>query len=140
MRAFNDGRFLDTNIKLLDVVEEMTWGFTLGQIKTSSTMRLTADGFGGIALPQLLSSTVYQPIYLNPGRNAIRSVLVNLEAGSSNDRFNLGQKIALQSESVSRLWNARPDALEQVGNLTQCDVGSESAWVRRFPDLWTDCS
>jgi hypothetical protein len=35
MRAFNDGRFLETELKLLDSGKGMTWGFALGQIRTS---------------------------------------------------------------------------------------------------------
>jgi hypothetical protein len=44
MRAFNDGRFLETDVKLLEDVEGMTWGFTLGQIATSSTLRINERG------------------------------------------------------------------------------------------------
>jgi hypothetical protein len=44
MRAFNDGRFLETEMKLLENGKGITWGFTLGQIKTSSVMRMTEEG------------------------------------------------------------------------------------------------
>jgi len=44
MRAFNDGRFLATEAKLLDKGEGMTWGFTLGEIKTRSVMRINEKG------------------------------------------------------------------------------------------------
>jgi hypothetical protein len=44
MRAFNDGRFLETEVKLLDSGKGMTWGFTFGEIKTSSVMRITGKG------------------------------------------------------------------------------------------------
>ena len=44
MRAFNDGRFLETEVKLLDTGKGMTWGFALGEIKTSSTMRISEAG------------------------------------------------------------------------------------------------
>jgi hypothetical protein len=40
MRAFNDGRFLETEIKLLEEGQGMTWGFTLGEIKTKSLLRI----------------------------------------------------------------------------------------------------
>jgi hypothetical protein len=40
MRAFNDGRFLETNVKLLEEGKGMTWGFVLGEIKTKSVMRI----------------------------------------------------------------------------------------------------
>jgi hypothetical protein len=40
MRAFNDGRFLETEIKLLEEGKGMTWGFALGEIKTSSLLRI----------------------------------------------------------------------------------------------------
>jgi len=44
MRAFNDGRFLETEVKLLENGKGITWGFILGQIKTSSVMRITEEG------------------------------------------------------------------------------------------------
>lgn len=44
MRAFNDGRFLETEVKLLDEGKGMTWAFTAGSIKTSSVMRISDSG------------------------------------------------------------------------------------------------
>jgi hypothetical protein len=44
MRAFNDGRFLETEVNLLDDGKGITWGFALGQIRTSSVMRITEKG------------------------------------------------------------------------------------------------
>jgi hypothetical protein len=44
MRGFNDGRFLETELKLLDNSQGMTWGFALGQIRTSSMMWITEKG------------------------------------------------------------------------------------------------
>ena len=44
MRAFNDGRFLETEVKLLDDGQGFSWGFAVGQIKTSSVMRLSEAG------------------------------------------------------------------------------------------------
>jgi len=44
MRAFNDGRFLETELKLLDNGKGTTWGFALGQIRTSSMMWITEKG------------------------------------------------------------------------------------------------
>jgi hypothetical protein len=44
MRAFNDGRFLETEVKLAADGKGVTWGFTLGQIGTSSTMRINEKG------------------------------------------------------------------------------------------------
>jgi hypothetical protein len=35
MRAFNDGRFLETEIKLLEDAREMAWGFVFGESKQS---------------------------------------------------------------------------------------------------------
>jgi hypothetical protein len=40
MRAFNDGRFLETEIKLLEDAKEMAWGFVFGDIKTKSVLRI----------------------------------------------------------------------------------------------------
>jgi hypothetical protein len=44
MRAFNDGRFLETQVKLLDQGKGMTWGFILGDIRTSSVLRINQNG------------------------------------------------------------------------------------------------
>ena len=40
MRAFNDGRYLETEVMLAENGIGMTWGFTLGEIKSSSLMRI----------------------------------------------------------------------------------------------------
>jgi hypothetical protein len=42
MRAFNDGRFLETEVKLVD--RGLTWGFAVGQYRTSSVMRIDEKG------------------------------------------------------------------------------------------------
>jgi hypothetical protein len=39
MRAFNDGRWLETEIKLVDD-RTISWGFSLGRIKTASILHL----------------------------------------------------------------------------------------------------
>jgi hypothetical protein len=44
MRAFNDGRFLESEVKLLDDGKGIKWGFSFGEIKTSSTLRITDEG------------------------------------------------------------------------------------------------
>jgi hypothetical protein len=44
MRAFNDGRFLETEVKLLDSGKGITWGFALGEIKTRSVLRINEKG------------------------------------------------------------------------------------------------
>lgn len=44
MRAFNDGRFLETEVKLLEDGKSLAWGFTLGSIKTSSVLRINEKG------------------------------------------------------------------------------------------------
>jgi hypothetical protein len=43
MRAFNDGRFLETKVNLAGD-KHLTWGFALGNIKTYSIMRITDAG------------------------------------------------------------------------------------------------
>jgi hypothetical protein len=42
MRAFNDGRFLETEVKLAE--KGMTWGFAVGQYRTSSALRIDENG------------------------------------------------------------------------------------------------
>jgi hypothetical protein len=44
MRAFNDGRFLETELKVLDSGKGIRWGFALGQIRTSSVMQISEKG------------------------------------------------------------------------------------------------
>jgi hypothetical protein len=44
MRAFNDGRFLETQVKLLEEGKGMTWGFVLGEIRTHSVLRINEKG------------------------------------------------------------------------------------------------
>jgi hypothetical protein len=40
MRAFNDGRFLETEVTLLDEGKGMSWGFALGEVRTKSVLRI----------------------------------------------------------------------------------------------------
>jgi hypothetical protein len=40
LRAFNDGRFLETTMKLLEQGNGMSWGFALGEIRTNTVLRI----------------------------------------------------------------------------------------------------
>jgi len=44
MRAFNDGRYLETELKLAEDGHGITWGFALGEIRTKSVLRINEDG------------------------------------------------------------------------------------------------
>ena len=44
MRAFNDGRYLETELKLAEDGQGIMWGFELGEIKTSSMLRINEEG------------------------------------------------------------------------------------------------
>ncbi len=44
MRAFNDGRWLETEVKLADGGNSISWGFALGTFKTSSVLRIDENG------------------------------------------------------------------------------------------------
>jgi hypothetical protein len=44
MRAYNDGRYLETQLKLAENGKEIAWGFVLGEIKTSSVLRINEKG------------------------------------------------------------------------------------------------
>ena len=44
LRAFNDGRFLETQTKLLEEGKGMTWGFAMGEIRTNSVLRINERG------------------------------------------------------------------------------------------------
>jgi hypothetical protein len=44
MRAYNDGRYLETDLKVSENGKGITWGFRLGDIKTSSMLRINENG------------------------------------------------------------------------------------------------
>lgn len=44
MRAFNDGRWLETDIRLDDTGTVLTWGFAAGDARTSSVLRINDKG------------------------------------------------------------------------------------------------
>jgi hypothetical protein len=44
LRSFNDGRFLETDVKLADHGEGISWGFMLGEIHTHSELRINEKG------------------------------------------------------------------------------------------------
>jgi hypothetical protein len=44
MRAFNDGRWLESEIKFIDEGLAISWGFTLGEISTKSVLRINDKG------------------------------------------------------------------------------------------------
>jgi hypothetical protein len=43
-RAYNDGRYLETDLDLAEDGKGFTWGFEMGQIKTHYVMRLNQKG------------------------------------------------------------------------------------------------
>ncbi|MBV9144492.1 MAG: hypothetical protein JO065_01160 [Acidobacteria bacterium] len=44
MRAFNDGRWLETDVVLGNDGKSLAWGFTLGEARTNSTLRMNDKG------------------------------------------------------------------------------------------------
>lgn len=44
MRAYNDGRYMETEVRLTEDGKGITWGFALGEIKTSSVQRINEKG------------------------------------------------------------------------------------------------
>ncbi len=44
MRAYNDGRWLESEVKLLDNGKGISWGFTLGEFSTKSVLRINDKG------------------------------------------------------------------------------------------------
>lgn len=44
MRAFNDGRWLESTVDLDESRKQLHWGFTLAQIKTSSILQVDGNG------------------------------------------------------------------------------------------------
>jgi hypothetical protein len=43
MRAFNDGRWLETEVKLADGGNSISWGFSLGAFKTATVLRINEN-------------------------------------------------------------------------------------------------
>jgi hypothetical protein len=44
MRAFNDGRWLETEVQLADGGNSISWGFALGEFKTKAVLRINENG------------------------------------------------------------------------------------------------
>ena len=44
MRAFNDGRFLESEVTLLGRDKSISWGFAVGQVTTNSVLRINESG------------------------------------------------------------------------------------------------
>jgi len=44
MRAFNDGRWLETDVKLADGAKSISWGFALGEFKTTTVLSINENG------------------------------------------------------------------------------------------------
>jgi len=44
MRAFNDERWLETEVQLLDDGKSLSWGFAFGEISTKSVLRINERG------------------------------------------------------------------------------------------------
>ena len=44
MRAYNDGRWLETDVTLLEDGAGLRWGFSLGEISTKSVLRINDKG------------------------------------------------------------------------------------------------
>ena len=44
MRAYNDGRYMETEIKLASEGKGINWGFAVGDIKTDSKLRIDEKG------------------------------------------------------------------------------------------------
>jgi len=44
MRAFNNGRWLETEVELADSGNSLSWGFELGAFKTATVLRINENG------------------------------------------------------------------------------------------------
>jgi len=44
MRAYNDGRWLETEVKLRDDSKSLSWGFSFGEISTNSVLHIDEKG------------------------------------------------------------------------------------------------
>jgi len=72
MRAYNDGRWLETDVKLLDG-KSLEWGFSFGEIRTNSVLHINEKGEWtehaeitiGTRAPQKLMDLVVQRVSQN---------------------------------------------------------------------------
>jgi hypothetical protein len=44
IRAWNDGRFLESEVQLLDDGKSLHWGFGVGEIRSRSVLKIEKDG------------------------------------------------------------------------------------------------
>jgi hypothetical protein len=44
LRAYNDGRWLETEVKLLENGKSLSWGFSVGEINTKTLLRINEKG------------------------------------------------------------------------------------------------
>jgi hypothetical protein len=44
MRAFNDGRWLESDIQIVEEGRAISWGFSLGEMSTKSILRIDDNG------------------------------------------------------------------------------------------------
>ena len=44
IRVFNGGRWLESEVKVSDGGNSMSWGFALGQFKTATVLRINENG------------------------------------------------------------------------------------------------
>ena len=71
MRAYNDGRWSETEVKLLENGEGLSWDFSLGEISTKSVLRINEKGEWselaeitiGTRPPQKLLELVVRPVF-----------------------------------------------------------------------------
>jgi len=44
MRAYNDGRYMETEVKLIDNGKGLRWSFVFGEVKTNSLLEINEKG------------------------------------------------------------------------------------------------
>jgi hypothetical protein len=76
MRAFNEGRFLEAEVKLSEHGKSMTWGFTLGDIRTNPFCEWTKTANGRNFTKSLSVHNLRKGLWRSP--SADRNSCMNL--------------------------------------------------------------
>ena len=118
--AFNNGRWLQTEIKLLDNSQRMTWGFELGEIKTASTLRINENG-EWTEHADLTIGLKRLPVVMQPGRSGTRSLLEEIE-----------RKQILAALEQAKTVVASPNGAAAFLGLKRCNRGYRSWAFRRL--------
>ena len=115
MRAFNDGRFLETEVKLLDSGDGITWSFALGDFRTTSVLRMNDQGAWtelteltiGSQPPRKLMELAVPKLPSAPEENAVTRPPIVRPAASITPAGGLATTTAKSPRAEAGSWRRR---------------------------------